>query len=232
MDDLKKKFFLIIKQELFALHVISEDNKILFNEEVKNNEIKLNSNSNDIIKFLDENIFKIEKKLNLYIEEIYLIIDDKSFVNVDISLIKDLKNSSNKINNLSNEFSNIKESILRSNNNFELVHMFIENFVIDKKLYSILPKQIDYKNFFLQLKFICLNTEVLFNFKKILSKYQISIKKIFNFEYVNSFKIEKSDNISIVANKLIEGFNKNEINFSEKYNKNLSFFEKFFKFFN
>ena len=73
---------------------------------------------------------------------------------------------------------------------------------------------------------------MLFNFKKILSKYQISIKKIFNFEYVNSFKIEKSDNISIVANKLIEGFNKNEINFSEKYNKNLSFFEKFFKFFN
>ena len=33
-----------------------------------------------------------------------LIIDDKSFVNVDLSLIKDFKYSSNEKNNLSNDF--------------------------------------------------------------------------------------------------------------------------------
>ena len=64
-----------------------------------------------------------------------LIIDDKSFVNVDLSLIKDFKYSSNEKNNLSNDFSIIKESIETSNNKFELVHMVIKNYIIDKKLY-------------------------------------------------------------------------------------------------
>ena len=115
-----------------------------------------------------------------------LIIDDKSFVNVDLSLIKDFKYSSNEKNNLSNDFSIIKESIETSNNKFELVHMVIKNYIIDKKLYLEFPEEIDQKNFFLQLRFICLDTKVLFSFKKILSKYQISLEKIFNFDYVNT----------------------------------------------
>ena len=231
MDDIKKKFFLIVNSGHIALHVINKEGKLLFSEEFFNKENDLDNNFNNIKKFLDQNIFKIEKKLNLYIQEMNLIIDDKSFVNVDLSLIKDFKYSSNEKNNLSNDFSIIKESIETSNNKFELVHMVIKNYIIDKKLYLEFPEEIDQKNFFLQLRFICLDTKVLFNFKKILSKYQISLEKVFNFDYVNSFKNDKSDNISLIANKLIEGLNKNEINLSQKNRKNLSFFEKFFKFF-
>ena len=87
--------------------------------------------------------------------------------------------------------------------------MVIKNYIIDKKLYLEFPEEIDQK-IFLQLRFICLDTKVLFSFKKILLSIDF-FKKIFNFDYVNSFKNDKSDNI-LIANKLIEGLNKNEIN--------------------
>ena len=109
--------------------------------------------------------------------------------------------------------------------------MIIKNFIIDKKVYSILPEQINHKNLFLQLRFICLKRKILVDFKKILSLYQISIVRILNFDYVKSFKMDENEHISLLANRLISGLNKNEINFGEKYDKNLGFFEKFFKFF-
>ena len=41
----------------------------------------------------------------------------------------------------------IKESVLKSNDDFQLVHMIINKFIIDKKDYSELPDQIDEKIF-------------------------------------------------------------------------------------
>ena len=102
---------------------------------------------------------------------------------------------------------------------------------INKKDYLIIPDQIDKKNLFIEIRFICLRTKTFLNLEKLLLKYQISIKKVLSYEYVNSFKTDETDYISIVANKLINGLNKNEINLRKKYPKNIGFFEKFFKFF-
>ena len=124
----------------------------------------------------------------------------------------------------------IKESVLKSNDDFQLVHMIINKFIIDKKDYSELPDQIDEKNFFLEIRLICLEKKRLINLKKLLSEYQISIHKILNYDYVDTFKKGDLDHISVLASKLLRGLNKNEINFKEKYSKNIGFFEKFFKF--
>ena len=78
---------------------------------------------------------------------------------------------------------------------------------------------------------ICLKKSTINIFKEILLNYQISIKNISSFEYVNSFKTIETDNISVIAYKLINGLNSNEINFSKKNPKKIGFFEKFFKIF-
>ena len=229
MDDLKKKFFLIIKPNYFALNAISENSKLLFNEEF------IHDNLGDyyisLIKFLDDKIFKVEKEFNFHIKDIHLIIEDKNFINFDLSLIKDFKDTFNNANDNLSEISNIKESMLKSNSDFQLVHMMINKFIIDEKDYLELPYQNDKKNLFLEIKFICLRIERLVDLKKTLSKYQINIKKIFNYDYVKSFKTDDLEHISLVANKLDEGLNKNEINVVEKNSKSIGFFEKFFKFF-
>ncbi len=229
MDNLEKKFFLIIKTNYFALNVISENSEILFNEEFFHD--NLGDYSISLTKFLDDKIFKVEKEFNFYIKDIHLIIEDKNFINFDLSLIKDFKDLFNNTNDNLSEISNIKESILKSNSDFQLVHMMINKFIIDGKDYLELPHQKDKKNLFLEIKLICLKIERLVNLKKTLSKYQINIKKIFNYKYVKSFKIDDLEHISLVANELDKGLNKNEINVVEKNSKNIGFFEKFFKFF-
>ena len=229
MDDLEKKFFLIIKPNYFAFNVITEDSKILINEEISHD--NLEDDSISLIKFLDDKIFKAEKDFNFYIKDIYLVIKDKNFLNFNLSLTKNFKDTFYENNNVLNEMSIIKESILKSHNDFQLVHMMINKFIIDEKDYLELLPQKNKKNFFLEIRLICLRIERLIHLKKTLSKYQINIKKTFNYEYVESFKIKDLEHISLIANELDKGLNKKEINFAVKNPKNIGFFEKFFKFF-
>ena len=229
MDNLKKKIFLTIKSNIFTLNVIGDDSKILFNEDLLHDDTEDYTIS--LNKFLDEKIFKVEKEFKFYIKDIHLIIEDKNFINFDLSLIKDFKNKFDKTNDILSEISNIKETILKSNSDFQLIHMMINKFIIDGKNYLELPNIKTKKNFFLEVKFICFRIEKLITIKKTLSKYQIKIKKTFNYEYVKSFRKDNSEHISLVANKLDNGLNKNEIKFMEKNSKSIGFFEKFFKFF-
>ena len=68
-------------------------------------------------------------------------------------------------------------------------------------------------------------------YQEIFAKYQINIKNILNYEYVNSFKNSDQDNLFNISEKLINGSNQNEILFINKTAKNKGFFEKFFDFF-
>ena len=152
MDDKKKNFFLVIRPNHLILHAINENCDLLHKEEYFFNHEDYKDNFFNLKKFLDENIFKIEKKLSFYIEEIYLIVDDKNFISIDISLTKDFKNLYSDINNNLSDLSNIKDSVLKSNTDFQLSHMIINRFVVNKKDYLIVPDQIEKKNFFFRTK--------------------------------------------------------------------------------
>ncbi len=230
MDNSKTNFFLIISPEHFELHVINEKSEILFKELFFLNDLILEDNFYELKNFLDKNIFKLEKKLNLYIKEINLIIEHKNFINIDVSLIKELKNLPKHYNS-SHILSNIRDSVLITNNNYQLIHMTINNFIFDKKHYPIQSEHHHLKNFFLEIRLICLKKNTLKSCREILTRYQISVKSIFNLEYVKSFRANENDHLSVTANKLINGLNPNEIRFSRKHSKNFGFFEKFFKLF-
>ena len=66
--------FLYISKNKYQIFVYDKNNlKNLYNEEIKNdNEIELNILS----KFIDENIYKIEKIIKNFIRNIILIIED------------------------------------------------------------------------------------------------------------------------------------------------------------
>ena len=52
------------------------------------------------------------------------------------------------------------------------------------------------------------------------------------YEYLKDFEDFSDRKSVIIANKVLNGLNPNEIFFSNKTTKNVSFFEKFFSFFN
>ena len=231
MDDSKKEFFFIIHSKYYALHIICDDNEILYEKKLFHDGLDFENNLINLKKFLDDNIFKIEKKFSLYVNDIYLIIDDKDLINIDVSLIKDFEYLSSDFKYIQSDLQNIKDSVLKSNFDFELVHMVINKFIADKNEYFELPDSINQKNLFLEIRLICLKKERLLNFKKMFLNYQISIKKILNYEYIDSFKTDQMINTSLMASRLINGMNKNEINFIKRRSKSIGFFEQFFKFF-
>ena len=78
--------FLYISDNKYQIFVYDKNNsKNLYNEEIKNdNEIELNILS----KFLDDNIYKIEKMIKKFVSNIILIIEDDKVLDVGISLKK------------------------------------------------------------------------------------------------------------------------------------------------
>ena len=78
--------FLYISKNKYQIFVYDKNNlKNIYNEEIRiDDEIELYNLS----KFLDENIYKIEKTINNFIRSIILIIENDKVLSVDISFKK------------------------------------------------------------------------------------------------------------------------------------------------
>ena len=227
----ENKFFLFIGLRQIIFSAIDKKNKILFNKEIIINDPKVNENFKILQNFLDDNIISIEKKLDCYVKEINLIIDDDNFIEINMSSTRNFKNSFKEINNLSNSLVVLKKDIKQYISDYEIVHLIINRFIVGKESHFSIPNEINDEKLFLEIRFICLKVDIYKNFQKIFSKYQIKIKNILNYEYVKSFKKSDQDNLFHISEKLINGFNQNEIMLINKTNKNNGFFEKFFNFF-
>ena len=82
------------------------------------------------------------------------------------------------------------------------------------------------------MSYICLPKKISKSIEDVLSKYQISLNKTLSFDYLNSFLNDKNNNLYIAAQKILDGFNENEVHITNKNSKKLGFFERFFNFFN
>ena len=226
----KTFFFLNLKK----ISIIVFDN---FNEVVFRNDLSLETSSekfnfNLLDDFINQNIFRIEKKLNEFIKSIFLIIDHNDIFSVNLSVknkIKDVPLNASLINNLLVEAKSCcKETLKKAN----IMHMKIDQFYIDNNIYKTLPDNIRCENLSIDLSFICIPDDILQNLEKTFKKYQISVSKTFCFRYLNSFVDIESNDLSQVSKKILDGFNENEVLLINKRSKNVSFFEKFFNFFN
>ena len=87
---------------------------------------------------------------------------------------------------------------------------------------------------FLEVNFISFPNKFTFYFDKLLENHQINIKRYMSGDYIKSFfDIESKESIElfVMANKLNDGLNKNEVKLISKSKENRGFFEKFFQLF-
>ena len=225
-------FFLLIKPKHFVLHAFNESHQRVFEEEFSLKGKIFDNNLDILDNFLYENIFKIEKKLGEFIKAVYLIIENEEIFSVNLSIrnkINETRINSKIINNLLIEAKNYCEETLKKG---EVIHMKIDQFNIDNEYYKVLPDKAGCKSLSLDLSFICVPNNILNSFEKVLNKFQISVYRTISYEYLHSFLKISSNNLELVAQKILTGFNENEVVLMKKKPKNLSFFEKFFNFFN
>ena len=226
------KTFIFICSNKFIIVSLNEANKINYKKETIFQDQNIKFDLNLLSKFLNENIFKLEKKLGEFIKVIYLIIENVEIFSVNLSIknkINETQINTKIINNLLIEAKNNCEETLKK---AEVIHMKIDQFYIDNECYKVLPDKISCKSLSLDLSFICIPNYILNNFEKILNKFQISVYRTISYQYLHSFFKISSNNLELVAQKILTGFNENEVILMKKKPKNLGFFEKFFNFFN
>ena len=226
------KTFIFINSNKFIIISLNEANKINYKKETIFKDQNKKFDLDLFSEFLNENIFKIEKELGEFIKVVYLIIENEEIFSVNLSI----KNKINKttintkiINNLLIEAKNYCEETLKKT---EVIHMKIDQFYIDNEYYKVLPDKHSCNNLSLDLSFICLPNIILKNFEKVLNKFQISVYRTISYQYLRSFFKISTNNLELVAQKILTGFNENEVILMKKNPKNLGFFEKFFNFFN
>ena len=226
------KTFIFISSNKFVIISLNEANKTNYKKEtiIKDQDKKFDL---DLFNnFLNENIFKIEKELGEFIKVIYLIIENKEIFSVNLSIknkINETSINTKIINNLLIEAKNYCEDTLKK---AEVIHMKIDQFYIDNEHYKVLPDKISCESLSLDLSFICVPNNILNSFEKSLNKFQISVYRTISYQYLHSFLKINSNNLELVAQKILTGFNENEVILMQKKSINLGFFEKFFNFFN
>ena len=225
--------YLYLNNTQYIIYVT--DNKT--NEKIYSEKLAIEENSTELKfrkmdEFLDSNILKIEKKLDSFIKDIYVILDSKEFHSIKLSIKKD--NNGNSINSDTlihplNDLKNLCQSNLQ---NKKIIHFLIEKYLIDNKFYTTLPENVNCNIFSLDTEFICLSKNLIENIEKILKKYHISLNQILSASYVEKFKDNTDNTIFTTASRIISGHNSNEVLLIGKINKKQGFFERFFNFFN
>ena len=194
--------------------------KIYHNDKNLVDKTTVEDNLNLLDEFLNENIFKIEKKFRFFVEDIYLIIEDKKFLTIEFSLKKENDNNILSQESLSYLLKDAKNQI---NENYEdrmIIHMIISNYLINDKSYKQLPKNLECDQYCLSLNFFCISKNYVKSLENIFKKYQIKIFQIISAKYLKDYFKDDQNDVFTHSEKILEGCNENEILLIPKITKN------------
>ena len=225
-------FLFIGPKKLEILVKNKNDKSSYYRNEISMEHAEKEKNLLLIDKFLNQNIFKIEKEFNFFVKNIFLIIDDDQFLSVKVSFKR--KNDKD-IFNLKNLNYLLKEAKYQINESYKekvIIHMIIDNYSIDNKIYKNLPNDVECNQFSISMNFICIAVKYIRQIEKILGNYQIKIQQIISVQYLRDIFGNNNDDFFDSGQKILDGYNPNEILLIPKSNKNKGFFEKFFHLFN
>ncbi len=225
--------YLNISKKKYEIYLYDIKNlKIIYKNDI---ELKNHSQSIDLnilSKFLEENIFKIEKLTSKFIKNIFLIITTDNILNVEIGIKK--KSYEGIINKkiIENAIAEIKDLFRENYQDYKIMHILINKFTVNDQIQSEFINNLEGDKLCLEIKFLSIPNSYVIEFDKILAKYQIKIIRYFDQTYIMNLFQENKIEIPFMIEKVISGFNKYEVNLVKKTYKKLGFFEKFFQLFN
>ena len=223
--------YLSVSPNKYGIYLFDTKNlKNLYKEEIILNNETNYQNHDELKKFLDDNIFKIEKLSGKFIENIFLILEDKKIFNLEIGIKKKNYNISVTKEYLENSLVEAKDLFRESYHNQEIIHMIINKYFMNGDTYSVFKENLKTDHFGLEINFKSISKNTIYDLNKILENYQIKITKFLDGSYVKS-NFSKDIELSEMSYKILCGYNQNEVIFVPKSTKKLGFFEKFFQLF-
>ena len=231
-EDFEVETYLSISPQKFGIYLFNKKNfSNLYNKELllnnRNEEIDLNA----LNIFLEENIFKIEKLIGKFIENIFLILEMNKIFNLNFGIKK--KNYDEIINYkfLENILVDAKDLFKQNYKEQKIIHVLISRYIVDGNQFSLFNENLKGENLCLEIKFKSISNIFLSEIDKILEKFQIKIINQLDGSYIkNQFKNENIE-FSLMVFKVLNGHNPNEVAIVPKNQKKKGFFEKFFQLF-
>ena len=231
IEDLDFETYLYISKDKFQIFVLNKKKlKNLYSQELKIDHQFDFKDLSILSNFLDKNIYKIEKLIGNFIKNIILIVENEKNLKINMGIKKSYETSL-KQKSFSSNLTELKDLFKKNYQDQTIMHMCIINYIIDGKRYSSFDTKLINDYFCIEVSFIAIDNKLVFAFDNVLEKYQIKIKQYMCGNYINNFIGDTGDEISIIANKLRNGLNINEITIVPKHKENKGFFEKFFQLF-
>ena len=234
----EKNFDICLEFNFFNLNLAAFDNlngKIIYYKEQPYKSFSENNdeiNFNNLENFLEKEILELEKKINFFVKDVYLIVETPQSIKIDLLIQKNIEGKKITKQDAMYIVQDAKQQIIKSNPNFEIIHIIVENYILDNVEYNFLPVGKNCKNFSVYTRFICFPKKFTKNFEKLLFKQQIFINKFICLNYLKSFEfVNNQINFCEKGRKISEGINKQEVVSLPKTIKKTGFFEKMFHFF-
>ena len=133
-DKINFETFLLFSPRKIIIAVYDKKNfeKIFYKETLnKNDSIELDLDF--LKKFLDQNIFEIEKYLKNFIKKTYLILESDKFLTINNSIKKNNYNSIITKDKLKPVLYEIKEECKKTVGDRKIIHMVINNYLINNE---------------------------------------------------------------------------------------------------
>ena len=229
--EIASETFLSISPNKFGIYLFDTNSfrEIYINEFIiKNNLPSIDFNL--LKEFLDNNIYKIEKNIGRFIDNIFIVIDNKKILNLDIGIKK--KNYNKFINrqNIETYVTEVKDLFKENYPNQKIMHIIINKYLIDGKICLINEQSLECDQLNLEIQIKSLSNSIVYDLNKVLENYQIKINKFLDINYIESF-FSNDTQLSAMAHKILNGYNSKEVRIVPKNIKKIGFFEKIFQLF-
>ena len=146
-------------------------------ENLFGNEISIDSNSLDDLSldnFLDENIIKIEKLNGKFIKNIFIVIENEQILQTQIGIKKKSYNQNINYKAIKSLLMEAKELFQKSHKDQKIIHMIINNYLIDGRNFDHFEKEILAEELSLIINFTSIPDSLSYHLEKVLEKYAIN----------------------------------------------------------
>ncbi len=232
IEDLEFETYLSISTNKFGIYLFDIRNfKNLYKQELNLEYQTDNIDYKSLKTFLDNNIYKIEKLIGKFVKNIFLVIDSKKILRLNIGIKKKNYNISSNKDHIINSLTEVKDLFKENYRNQKIIHMIVNKYLINNKIYSSYEDNLQCDHLALEIQIISISVKKIDDLNKILENYQINIIKYFDRTYLNNFFKNIDLGISEMAHRINAGCNLNEVIVIPKNSKKPAFFEKFFQLF-
>ena len=224
-------YLAILGHDLHLSYFSSEDNnsdhqkKYLMPDSLDNN-----LNLTILTKFILEKVKDFEKDVGIFIEKVN-VITDIEYNQLSLSLKSKYNTNQIKESDIIRLISDAKKLIIRNNKNCYILHILVDQYIIDGKKYFEFPENFDYKEFIVDVSFITINNSTVKMLNRILKDCNIEVIKIISHQYSSRFADKKDSSPCIAAKKVVDGINPLEVKIHNLKTKTQGLFEKIFNFF-